>query len=86
MTKSRSPTSKDISQLVAFLPLLYAEGFMPVERWSGGTEDQDGAFTFPWPEYNSTVHDFITVASRECWCDYEYRPEDAAHKYWLTRM
>jgi hypothetical protein len=75
--KPELPTPEDISQLVAFLPCLYADGFTPVDRWLGGTEDENGVLTFPWPDYNQTVLDFIKVAGRPCWSDYEYIPVEA---------
>jgi hypothetical protein len=75
--KSRLPTPKQISQLVAFLPRLYAEGFTPVVRWLGGDIDENRCFTFPWPEYDPVVLEFIKIASRACWNDYEYVPEEA---------
>jgi hypothetical protein len=75
--KSRQPTSLEIDELVAFLPKLYAAGFAPVERWAGGVKGPNGAVTFPWPEYNPLVGQFFSVASEECLCDHEYRPEEA---------
>jgi Family of unknown function (DUF6508) len=76
--KSRMPTSNDIEELVSFLPRLYAEGFTPITRWHVGIKDQDGVLTMPWPEYDELVGEFFRVASRECWSDYDYRPEDAS--------
>jgi hypothetical protein len=70
--KTRAPTLLEIEELIAFLPRLYAEGFAPINRWNGGTKDQDGMITMPWPEYNETVLEFVEVASRECWTDPEY--------------
>jgi hypothetical protein len=75
--KSRQPTTPEIDELVAFLPGLYAEGFAPVERWGGGAKRKDGAISVAWPEYNPLVVQFFSVASKECWCDYEYLPEEA---------
>jgi Family of unknown function (DUF6508) len=75
--KTRMPTLHDIEELVAFLPRLYAEGFTPIKRWRGGAEGPDGVLTMPWPEYDELVGEFFRVASRECWSDYDYRPEEA---------
>lgn len=50
--RSRAPTWQEIDELIAFLPLLYAEGFSPVRRWHGGTARPDGVITMPWPEYD----------------------------------
>jgi hypothetical protein len=34
-------------------------------------------YTLPWPEYNQAVLDFMHVAGRNCWLDFEYDPEAA---------
>lgn len=86
--KTRLPTSKEIAELVGFLPRLYAEGFVPIERWYGGEKDENGVFTLPWPEYSKVVADFFQVASRKCWCDYGYVPEEAGQMLedgWVVR-
>ncbi len=75
--KTRKPTSKEIAELAAFLPRLYAEGLTPIKRWGGGSEDEDGVFTMPWPEYDEVVKEFFRLASKECWTDYNYPLEDA---------
>ncbi len=66
-----------MARLVAFLPKLYAPGFTPVASWSGGTRDETGVWTLPWPEYDPVVVDFFRLAGDECWCDYQYSPEVA---------
>lgn len=73
-----SPTLHDFDELLAFLPLLAAEGFEPVEGWRGGTRTEDGAITLPWPQYNQTVAAFMQTAAKEPWCDYDYQPGQAA--------
>ena len=75
--KTRRPTLHEIDELVSFLPRLYTEGFAPIRRWGGGTENQDGVFAMPWPEYDPVVEAFVRVASSECWTDYDYNPESA---------
>lgn len=77
MAKTRMPTSRDIARLVAFLPRLCADGFVPILRWGGGTRQQDGAITMPWPEYAPEVYEFFEMASKDCWCDFAYDPEQA---------
>ena len=72
------PTSQEIRELVEFLPRLHAEGFTPSKKWGGRTNIQDSVFTMPLPEYDDVVREFFRVASRECWIDDEYCPEDAA--------
>ncbi len=76
--KSRMPISKEIEELVSFLPQLYIDGFSPIEKWNGGTKGLDGIITMPWPEYNEIVEAFYQVASNECWSDYDYAPEETA--------
>ena len=75
--KTRTPTSQEIEELVSFLPRLYANGFTPIKKWSGGTKDQNGVFTVPWPEYDELVEAFFQVVSNEYWSDYDYCPEEA---------
>ena len=75
--ETRLPTLHDISALVAFLPLLYAEGFEPVIKWNGGYQEKDGLFRMPWPDYNPVVEDFYRLVA-SVWLDYEYLPEGAA--------
>jgi hypothetical protein len=74
--RSPLPTTQDIDELVSFLARIYARGFEPIDRWGGGTKDERGVLTMPWPEYNSVVIEFFNAASRECWCDYDYVPEE----------
>jgi hypothetical protein len=69
--------SKEVDELISFLPRLYRDGFTPVRRWHGGTRGEGGVRTMPWPEYDPVVQEFFRAASGECWRDYGYRPEDA---------
>ena len=75
--RSRAPTLQEIDELIAFLPLLYAEGFSPVRRWHGGTARPDGVITMPWPEYDEVVQAFFCSAAGDCWSDYGYDPAEA---------
>lgn len=70
-------TPEDIAALVAFLPLLYADGFEPIKKWSGGQRNADGSINTTWPEYDETVLAFYRTASSACWCDYAYDPAQA---------
>ena len=73
MTETRQPTAKDIQELIAFLPRLYADGFEPVAGWIGGGKDKDDIYTLPYPEYNKIVYDFIyLIHAQDCWMDYKY--------------
>lgn len=75
--KTRRPTSQEIAELVSFLPRLYGDGFEAIKNWHGETEIEEGVFSPPWPRYDAVVDEFFRVASKECWCDYDYRPQDA---------
>jgi len=75
--KTRTPTSREIEELVAFLPLLSADGFTPIRGWRGGTKGQNGVFVIPHTEYDEIVKEFFRIASCECWSDYDYRSEEA---------
>ena len=75
--KSRLPTIAEIDELLAFLPQLYAEDFQPVKKWMGGERDANGNLVLPYPEYDEVVDEFFKAASKECWLDFEYNPEEA---------
>jgi hypothetical protein len=75
--KSPLPNKDEIDELIQFLPRLYSECFTPTKKWSGGVE-KDGVITMTYPVYEQEVDEFIRVASKECWCDYQYVPEEAA--------
>lgn len=72
------PTPDEIDELVAFLPLLDAEGLAPIVRWGGGERLADGSHSMPWPEYAPVVARFYGAAAKECWSDFTYVPELAA--------
>ncbi|MCX6023158.1 MAG: DUF6508 domain-containing protein [Chloroflexi bacterium] len=72
------PTVSDIDELLAFLPLLYAPGFRPIKRWSGGENTSGRAITMPWPEYSDVVQAFFRLAAKDCWTKYDYVPEQAS--------
>ena len=37
----------------------------------------DDVFTMRWADYHRDVSEFFRIASSECWCDYDYDPENA---------
>jgi hypothetical protein len=76
MKKTSLPTLQDIEELTAFLPRLYAEGFVPIVSWGGGEKLKDGAYSMHYPNYDSLVEEFFN-AVRGAWVDYEYDPERA---------
>lgn len=74
---TRPPSSQEIAEILDFLPQLYAEQFAPVKQWHGLAERADGKVSMPYPEYDKAVLAFFNVASKECWNDYSYSPEEA---------
>ena len=77
MTRERypQPTARDIRELLAFLPKLYADGFAPIKRVH--SKDKDGEIiAFPYPEYEVVVDEFMNCLRRDCWLDYAYDPEE----------
>lgn len=80
MKKNHLSTLQEIEELTAFLPRLYAQGFSPIESWSGGETLKDGSFTLPYPGYNPVVEEFCRAVSSGGWLDHEYNPE------WAYRM
>ncbi len=77
MTGSPAPTPADMRELVSFLPVICAEGFRPVVRWSGGEKLAERAATMSFPVYDDAVVALFRTASRECWRDCDYRPDEA---------
>lgn len=77
MRNTDLPTLQEIEKLTAYLPRLYADGFEPITSWSGGEKQQDGSFSVPYPNYNSTVEEFFRLIASDHWLDYEYDPEKA---------
>ncbi len=71
------PTPQEIADLVAYLPRLYAPGFVPIKQWHGGDQRPDGSMSLPWPEYDPLVEEFTRAISSGGWLDYDYRPEEA---------
>jgi hypothetical protein len=76
MKNNELPTRKDIEELTAYLPRLYAEGFTPVLHWNESEKRKDGSFSMPYPDYHPLVHEFFRLGGGP-WIDYEYNPEHA---------
>ena len=73
MTETRQPTAKDIQELVAFLPKLYADGFEPVAGYTKGGKNKDGVITLSYPIYDELVGNFVDyIYAQNCWVDYNY--------------
>jgi hypothetical protein len=76
MKKDQPPTVQEIERLTAFLPRLYADGFLPVESWGGGKQ-KDGSISLPYPNYHPVVEEFFRLVSGDGWLDRGYDPEQA---------
>lgn len=70
------PTDKEFDELLAFLPLLYGNGFKAIRSWGGGNTSADGDYEMPWQEYDPAVKKFFELAGKECWADCEYATKD----------
>ena len=75
--KVSSPSSRDIDQLLAFVPHLKALGGQYIVDWGGGTKQPNGVFLLPWPNYPDVVEKFFEAAGEDCWWDVGYVPADA---------
>jgi uncharacterized protein DUF6508 len=73
MNDLAEPDQQDIDQLVAFLPKLYADGFVPLPEMQI-SEWEDGSISLPHARYDPLVEAFFHCASKECWCDHQYDP------------
>jgi hypothetical protein len=76
MKNNELPTRKEIEELTAYLPRLYAEGFTPVLHWNESIKRKDASFSMPYPDYHPLVHEFFRLGGGP-WIDYEYNPEHA---------
>ena len=70
-------TSKDIDELLRFLPLFELPGRKFVERSAGGERTAGGAIVMPYPVYTADVEQFFHLAAQPCWTDHEYVPAEA---------
>ena len=73
----RQPTTRDIEELVAFLPKLHERNARPIGKLITGRRTADGALIFPRYEYSETVESFFdTIRRQGCWLDTGYDPEE----------
>ena len=64
-----TPTTKDLRELISYLPKLYRKGFKPIHKWNGGEKNENGIIVMPWPQYDNVVSEFFKLASKDCWSD-----------------
>ena len=65
MKKDELPTLEEIERLMAHLPRLHAEGFVPVESWSGGKKQNDDIYSMLYPNYDPLVEEFFGTVSSD---------------------
>ena len=61
----RIPTTEEILELTAYLPILCSPGFQPSLEWGGGQPNERGIRQFPYPIYEPVVREFFHLASQE---------------------
>ncbi len=67
------PDPSQIDHLLAFLPRLYAEGVSPHRSEDSGSAEGS---VYSWVSYTAVLAAFFAMASKECWADHEYCPEE----------
>lgn len=71
-------TKARIDELLCFLPLLSGPSSETEPAWRGLDQNPaGGTFVMPYPIYPPAVTEFFSLAARECWCDFEYVPDEA---------
>jgi hypothetical protein len=92
--EERLPGRKEIEKLLAFLPILTAEGFTPVLK-DFSLEKKDGVLSPSYPVYHNEVNRFMSAIGRGCWRDVHYptypnnellRSEDGVEKADLAHI
>lgn len=72
------PERADVEVLLSFLPTLDGMTDEGIVRWNGGTPNENGEISMPWPSYAAFVSEFFSAASADCWCDRDYDPTRSA--------
>ena len=50
-------------------------------RWHQMQQQVDGTLSWPWPEYPAAMEEFVQEASRKCWSDPSYEPNNTARMF-----
>lgn len=69
-------TKEDIDVLLNYLPLLSVPG-RSFGEWKG-LDEKKRLLHLPFLDYDSDVEQFFQLASKDCWNDYSYEPEQAS--------
>jgi len=56
-----------------FLPVLSSKDFDPIIEWKGGDKIDDQVNFMRWPLYEPIVTDFLEVAGKACWHNYNFK-------------
>lgn len=72
------PTLNDIFRLVTCGQRILRSGDCANPRWHWMQEQADGSLSWPWPGYPALMQEFVQEASRNCWSDPSYEPNDTA--------
>ncbi len=67
-----NPTLEDFEEIITFFPTLNRRDFDPIIEWKGGEKIEDNVNFMRWPIYDPIVKNFFSVASKECWIDYNF--------------
>ena len=70
--KTIHPTLEDFEELIAFYPKLNRRDFDPIIEWKGGGKIDEKVNFMRWPIYDPIVINFLELASKECWNDYNF--------------
>ena len=68
-----NPTLEDFEEIIAFYPKLNRRDFDPIIEWKGGSKIDDKVNFMRWPIYDPLVTEFLDIASKECWNNYNYK-------------
>lgn len=67
------PTREDFEEIIAFYTIFNRRDFDPIIEWKGGEKIDDHVNFMRWPIYDPLVTEFLEVASKECWHNYNYK-------------
>lgn len=72
------PNLADLHRLATLGQRMLRNGDGANPRWHEMQQQADGTLSWPWPEYPAAMEEFVREASRDCWSDQYYDPNDSA--------